>query len=108
LDIALLVGRCEDSTCSVFTLLLIDDTTFGAIALDETHTLSLAWDGVQFFTFGVDDQLVTFDPTAEAPVIGPARVPFKGIGTHVRGITAPEDSATVVATFDNVFVDMAP
>jgi hypothetical protein len=108
LDITCMIGRCENSDCTVFTPLLVDDTTFDPVALGETRTLSLAWEEGHGFTCGVDDQTVTVAPPVEAPVLGPARVPFKGMGTHVRGIINPEDSAAIVATFDNVFVDVGP
>lgn len=43
---------CGDPNCSTSIDLLFNNTTFGPVNLGETHTLSIAWDGSQFFTFG--------------------------------------------------------
>ena len=99
----LLVGRCDDPNCGAFTFFFFDDTTLGPVALDETHRLSLAWDGTTF-TFGFDDETVEFDPTGVVPVAGPPRFPFKDISTQVNGIDGPDVGASISATFDNVGV----
>jgi hypothetical protein len=110
LVISFFAVRCNDINCATFTQLVFDDTTFGAAALGETHTLSVAWDGVsQLFTFGVDGVTTTFDPTAAAPVAGPAGPSrFKGLGTRVSGIDTADEGAFIAATFDNVIMNGNP
>ncbi len=98
-----LVVQCNNPDCSSFTFLIFDDTTFGTVNLGETHTLSLAWDGKRFFTFGFDGNTVKFDAAA-APVVGPSKSSFKGIGTSVREIGGPNEGAHIKATFDNVML----
>ena len=90
-----------NSNCSTGTELVSDDTTFGSVNLGETHTLSLAWDGKRFFTFGFDGNTVKFDAAA-APVAGPSKMSLKGINTRVDKIDGPDEGAHIKATFDNV------
>jgi hypothetical protein len=98
------VSRCDNPDCSSLTTLLSDDTTFGPVALGQTHTLSLAWDGdMQVFTFGFDGETVSLDPTEVPRVKAPTQGdPFKGIGTLVFGIDRLEEGAFIAATFDRV------
>ena len=72
--------------------------------MNETHTLSIEWDGAQFFTFGVDETMVQFDAAAVAPVAGPSKSPFKGFGTRMTGINGPNEGGHIKASFDNVIV----
>jgi hypothetical protein len=101
------VFLCSDSRFCGGTTLLGDSTTFGPVAVGETHTLSLAWDGGTVFTFGFDGNTVSFD--TPVPFAGP---PFgggtpqfrsKGIGTRMGGVL-PGEGASITATFDNVVV----
>ncbi len=92
---------CDNPNCSTSTDLLFNNTTFGPVNLGETHTLSLAWDGEQFFTFGFDGNTVKFDAAA-APVAGPSKMSLKGINTRVDKIDGPDEGAHIKATFDNV------
>ena len=107
LVVAFIVFLCSDFNCNNGTDLFFDDTTFGSVAVGETHTLSLAWDGA-LFTFGFDGATTTFDPTVAAPVDGPAGGPFNGIGTRVSGIGGPGEGAFIAVTFDNVVVIFGP
>jgi hypothetical protein len=109
LVVALVVVRCNDMDCLSFTTIEFDDTTFSPVGLGETHTLSVAWSGA-VFTFGVDGVTTTFDPRAAAHVAGPPRAAscFKGLGTQVSGITAPEEGAAITARFDDVRVGSPP
>ena len=97
------VDICGDPNCDTGTSLIFDDTTLGPISLGTTYRLTLDWDG-SLFTFGLDNNMVTFDPTLAAPVMGPARAPFMGIGTRINGVGGPTEGAYVEATFDNVKV----
>ena len=83
------------------------DRSFGRVALNETHTLSIDFDGKKF-TFGFDDQTLEVDPTSNAPVAGPPHSAYKGIGTRVDGIHGPDEGGFIAATFDNVEVIIAP
>ena len=95
------VDICDDPTCDTGTSLVFDNTTLGPISLGVTYKLTLDWNG-SIFTFGLDNNLVTFNPKVAAPVNGPARAPFMGIGTRVNGIGGPAEGAYLAATFDNV------
>lgn len=117
LQIFLAINRCEDPDCDVATPLFRDTTSFGPVNLNETHTLLLAWDGAGVFTFGFDAGVVNVDPTADAPVAGPASDPRKAIGTRIgptptgvigvpgEGTLAPSAGGSIAATFDNVVVN---
>jgi hypothetical protein len=83
------------------------DRSFGRVALNETHTLSIDFDGKKF-TFGFDGQTLEVDPTSNAPVFGPPHSAYKGIGTRVGGIHGPDEGGFIAATFDNVEVIFAP
>jgi hypothetical protein len=80
---------------------------FGPVALNETHTLSIDFDGKKF-TFGFDGRTLEVGPTSHTPVVGPPHVAFKGIGTRVGGIDGPDEGGFIAATFDNVVVMFAP
>ncbi|GIX48064.1 MAG: hypothetical protein KatS3mg131_2275 [Candidatus Tectimicrobiota bacterium] len=104
LVVAAFVGRCDDPECASLTPLFFDNTTFGSVAVGETHTLSIGFsEGV--FVFGFDGSTLAFDPTALAPVSGPSRVPFKGLSTDIQGITGADAGAFIEAEFDNVLVN---
>lgn len=106
LVIALFVARCDDGNCFTFTVLKFDDTAFGPVAVSETHTLSVAWDGA-LFTFDFDGVTTTFDPSAApipAPPVAAPREIFNQIGTRLSGIGGPDEGAFIAATFDNVRV----
>ncbi len=92
---------CGDANCDTVLSLAFNDTRFGTVNLGEIHTLSIAWDGKRFFTFGFDGNTVKFDAAA-APVGGPSKDSFKGIGTRVTGIDGPNEGGHIKATFDNV------
>src|SRR5262249_19475234 len=97
------ISRCLNDACNVpgeFQTLFFDNTTFATVALGTPHHLSLEWNGVEF-TFGFDEQSLTVDSTALAPIVGPARVPFKQIGTRFDGIDGPTEGGFISATFDN-------
>ncbi len=99
------VETCNNPDCSDVTELIFDGTTFGSVNLNETHTLSIEWDGTQFFTFGVDGATVQFDAAAVAPVAGPSKSSsFKSIGTRISGIGGPDEGGHIKASFDNVIV----
>ena len=100
LHVAYFVSQCNNPDCSSTTDLVFAEP-FGSVNLGETHTLSLAWDGTRFFTFGFDANTVKFDAAA-APVAGPSKFSFKGLGTRVSGIGGPDEGAHIKATFDNV------
>ena len=104
MHIAFFVETCNNPDCSDSTDLIFDNTTFGAVNLNETHTLSIDWDGTQFFTFGVDATTVQFDAAAVAPVAGPSKIPFKGIRTRISGVGGPDEGGHIRASFDNVIV----
>ena len=98
------VETCNNPDCSDSTQHIFDNTTFGSVNLNETHTLSIDWDGTQFFTFGVDAATVQFDAAAVAPVAGPSKTSFKSIGTRISGINGPDEGGHIKASFDNVIV----
>jgi len=104
------VAVCITDSCNVpgeYDVIHYDNTTFGPVALNETHTLSIDFDGKKF-TFGFDDQTLEVDPTSNAPVVGPPHSAYKGIGTRVDGIHGPDEGGFIAATFDNVEVIIAP
>ena len=95
-----------DENCDIGTELLFDNTTFGPVALGETHTLSIAWDEMSNeFTFGYDGATNIVDTTAGAPFVGPSQSSFKAIGTRISGISDPDEGGSIAATFDNVMVN---
>jgi hypothetical protein len=99
---------CGDANCDTGPTLINNNTTFGLVDLGETHTLSIAWDEKRFFTFGFDGNTVKFDASA-APVGGPSKGTFKGIGTRVQGVDGPNEGAHIEATFDNVkLINLTP
>lgn len=103
-EVVLEIGRCGVDCSTSFTTILFDTATFGPVALGETHTLLLAWDGSTTFTFGFDNQRATFNPTGVAPVAMPARFPVKALATRVVGIGGPDAGGSIAARFDNVVV----
>ena len=95
-----------DENCDIGTELLFDDTTFGPVALGETHTLSIAWDEVSNeFTFGYDGTTNTVNTTVGALFVGPSQSPFMVIGTRFSGVSGPDEGGSIAATFDNVMVN---
>ena len=106
---AFVIGRCEDFECDDFTILLIDDTTFGLVGLGETHHVSVTWDG-SMFTFGFDSQESTLDPANLAPIVAPPGDPFMSVGTFVlvEDETNPNNGAFIAANLDNVIVNNLP
>lgn len=100
------VFACGDEVCNTGTDLHFDSTTFGPIALGETHALSIAWDEVSNeFTFGFDGATNIFNTTAGAPFVGPSQSPWMVIGTRISGISGPDEGGSITATFDNVMVN---
>jgi len=77
----------------------------GQVALNETHTLSIDFDGKKF-TFGFDGRNLEVDP--QIPVVGPPHSAYKGIGTRIGGIDGPDQGGFIAATFDNVEVTFSP
>jgi len=105
LEVFFEVGRCGViCALSPFTPILFDNTTFGRVALGETHKLFLAWDGTMF-TFGFDSMKATFNPTSIAPVVTQSRFPFKALATRVTGTGGPSAGGSITAQFDNVKAD---
>lgn len=104
------VVRCTDKTCSTTTGLTDDGSGSARISMETitpgtAHTLMVKWDGA-LFTFQLDSQTpVTFDPIAAgAPVASVlANRGKKIIGTRANPATGDE-SGTLAAAFDNVFV----
>jgi hypothetical protein len=104
------VAVCITDSCNVpgeYDVIHYNNTTYGRVALNETHTLSIDFDGKKF-TFGFDDRTLLVDPTSNAPVVGPPHSAFKGIGTRVDGIDGPDQGGFIAATFDNVEVIIVP
>lgn len=105
------IVRCFDQECgpdSSEGLAWVELTpTTWAVDLNETKTLSIAWNGSTGFTFSFSeiDPVVVNAATLPNPAAyaGPANFPWKGFGTR---ISHPEPSTPgggfVVATFDNV------
>jgi hypothetical protein len=99
-------SRCTAAECNLpseFVAFILGD--FGPVTLGSTHRLSVGWNGVQL-TFGFDvglasEQIVTIDPTALVPNQGPAKIPFKEIGSRISGINGPTEGGFIRATFDN-------
>jgi hypothetical protein len=83
------------------------DRSFGPVALNETHTLSIDFDGKKFI-FGFDGRTLEVDSTSNAPVAGSPHSVYKGIGTRIGGIDGPDEGGFIAATFDNVEVIIAP
>ncbi len=97
------VVRCTAPDCNLpaeVQILLADTTTFPAVQPGTVHRLSLSWNGSRFL-FGFDEATASFDPTTAAPVAGPSKVAYKGIGTRLSGISSPAQSAAISARFDN-------
>jgi hypothetical protein len=94
------VDRCDAADCSVGPSLFFDSSTFGPVPIGSEHTLGVAWDGNQTFTFtfdaGVPQVYVASEPNA-----GPAKDPFKFIGTNARGVDGTE-GGSIRALFDDV------
>jgi hypothetical protein len=66
-----IIIRCTDDNCATFTVL--EAATVGTVQLNQTHSLSLGWNGVTTIVFQVDDQNpVGFDVSGAAPFAGPA------------------------------------
>ncbi len=103
LPVFVTVFACGNADCSNGTVILEDDTQFGPVALGETHTYSIVWDSVaEKFTYGFDGGTFTFDPTTQAPVVGPSNASFKGIQTRVTAVGGSNEGAQIKANFDNV------
>ncbi len=99
------VGRCENANCTDSTG--FGSGSFGTVALNEPHTLSVAYDGATTFTFAADDgEPATIDVAGQATRSGPAEIDFMGVGTRVSA-DAPGAEAwgRVEATFDDVYVN---
>ncbi len=102
------VARCLAGDCSspgTYDLLYYSED-FGAKELGSFHRSSLDWNGSSF-TFGMDGNTFSWNPTTLAPPVGPPRIPFNGIGTRVSGIDSASEWGHVRARFDN-FVVTAP
>ena len=97
-----LVFLCDDPNCDTGPR-LNDNIDLGPISLGVTYRLTMDWNG-ELFTFGLDNNMVTFDPTVDAPNMGPARVPVMSLNTVISGLSDPTRGAFISATFDNVRV----
>ncbi|MEE8212056.1 MAG: hypothetical protein V3T85_09060, partial [Acidiferrobacterales bacterium] len=102
------VGVCITDSCNVPGEYKLNQWgLFGPDALNETHTLSIDFDGKKF-TFGFDGRTLEVDRSSHTPVVGPPHSAFKGIGTRVGQIDGPDEGGFIAATFDNVVVIFAP
>jgi hypothetical protein len=102
------VVRCLSGDCNVGsetqTLEVIDIAQ--NLLLDQTYTLTLAWDVNEHkLVFGIDNTTVS-STIALPAVAGPPRKARKSIGTRVSGLSGGE-WGYIMATFDNV-VDLTP
>ncbi len=95
------VFKCNDPNCVSTTDFI--SGSFGAVSLDSVHRLLVRWDG-SIVTFGFNGIFQAVDPRPFAPVAGPPRGGFTGLGT--RKVPASGEGS-VSATFDNVFVNGA-
>jgi hypothetical protein len=98
------IGRCTDATCTILNLPLTGTFT-GVTVGAGVHALLLRWDPtLRTFTFGVDGNHLTVDPTATLPVAGPANSPLRRIlsSTHVPA-TMPATVSEDIKV-NNVFV----
>lgn len=97
------ITRCLDATCSTAVSPLTGTFT-GVTVGSGIHTLRTKWDPtLKKFTFGVDGNLLTVDPTTTLPVAGPANAPLKRIFSSMH-VGATPGTASVEATVNNVFV----
>ncbi len=99
------VFQCTNPNCLEGNLLYEDTTSFGSVEMGQTYRLSIIWDG-KIFTFGLDENTVTFDPTGQAPVVGMPQTPFKAM--RLRIFDDEIGFAHIQAHFDNVDVDRSP
>jgi hypothetical protein len=104
--VILAVDRCDSADCSVGPSLFFDSTAFGPVPIGSEHTLGVAWDGNQTFTFTFDAAPPQAFTTAE-PVAGPAKDPFKFIGTRAQGVDSAE-GGSIRALFDDVVKNGVP
>jgi parallel beta-helix repeat protein len=99
------VMRCYDPPeCTSRTDLWYGEP-WGFVNLGEPHTLSIAWDGANNFTFGFD--LLSPVNRAGPANSGSPSFQFKGIGTRVGNpfsALGPGQGGYVDAKFENVFV----
>jgi hypothetical protein len=98
------VGRCANATCGALDMIVLG--TFEGVAVGaERHTVLVKWNpAIRRFTFGVDGNTVTVDPTSLAPVTGPPNAPLKRIFTYASVPPVAGATASAGATVNNVFV----
>jgi Leucine-rich repeat (LRR) protein len=97
------VSHCLAANCNLpDEYEILYSNFFKNVGLDETHTFSIAWDGLNV-AVGCDGNVVSYNPTSLLPVGGPAKG-RKGIGTRVTEISNTTEWAYVAASFDNVVI----
>jgi len=106
------VSRCTQPDCNIpgeYENIWWDYLSSDSIQLNETRTLSVAWDvDENKFHFGFDDETVTTDVTLPAVVTTPQGPPNKKIGTRMHGIgdvgvpPFEGEGGYIRAEFDNV------
>jgi Tol biopolymer transport system component len=104
-EVAIQVARCDDATCDAQTSLLFDTGTFGFVPVGISHTLGVAWDGAQTFTFTMNGTPLVFD--TGIPFAAPAKNPFKALETQILlfPVVVPTDGGSLRALYDNVIVN---
>lgn len=107
-SVQILSFKCENSDCSEFTDLIVDEQkkgAFGKVSLSEPHTVELSWDGVNFI-YGLDNKLEMFNPTEKAPKS--SSMPeneFPRFYIWVTNLNDSDDEARISAKVDDVFVN---
>lgn len=99
------IFRCNTADCGQSTDLVFKPN-FAPVAIGQTHTLHIGWDGAQF-TFGVDSASESVSPTGVSAA-NPAKIPFRQIRTRVDRTGSEAESGHIRATIDSVSVNDAP
>ncbi|MHB8764580.1 MAG: thrombospondin type 3 repeat-containing protein, partial [Deferrisomatales bacterium] len=100
------LGRCEDADCVGWTDLEFGAVPGIAVAVGQTYTLGIEYDGGTSFSFSASGATVgPFDLAARAPRGAPSTYGFLGVSTRISHGQAPQSWGFIDAAFDNVFVN---
>ncbi len=99
-----LVGRCLTPTCTGALGAVATGTFPGATVDTGTHTVLVKWDpAARRFTFALDGNAITVDPTASAPFARPANAPLRRIFASVGVPATAGATGSIDARVNNVF-----
>lgn len=115
LEVVYYLFECQDSECK--STLPLDQGRLGSAMFNQSHRLSIEFDGVKTFTFGFDnEQPRVYDKAPDVvapPAYDPDKCPSSPSRLYVYGTDIfqldpkknPAEEAFIAARFDNVTVD---